>query len=169
MAVLHFLKCYRWPILTFAVIALLGYGARQAIGTVYGAAEAVDLLDALSRAGLYLGSAIATASATTIALMLTLIGMIRRMDQDFDRLAYRNVELVARLSTITLLIALLLLMAFSLPIGQFDELPKGWFETLYNGLFAASVVMVGFAGSTVVLIYTTLVKVIAKITPSDSI
>lgn len=67
----------------------------------------MDLLEALSRAGLYLGSAIATASATTIALMLTLIGLIKRMNEDFDEQAYRNVELVARLSTVTLLIALL--------------------------------------------------------------
>ena len=151
------------------MIVFLGVVGRQAIGTVYGTAEAVDLLNALSRAGLYLGSAIATASATTIALMLTLIGMIRRLDEDFDRLAYRNVALVARLWTMTLLTALLLLMAFTLPIGQFDDLPSGWFETLYNGLYAASVCMVGLAGSTVVLIYTTLVTVIAKITPSDSV
>lgn len=104
---LRFISCYRWSIITFLVTLSGGYGSRQAIGRIYGAAEAVDLLEALSRAGLYLGSAIATASATTIALMLTLIGLIKRMNEDFDEQAYRNVELVARLSTVTLPIALL--------------------------------------------------------------
>ncbi|WP_233995765.1 hypothetical protein [Erythrobacter sp. SD-21] len=81
----EFFTCYRWPLVTFLLAACLGYAARSAIGRVYGAAEAVDLLNALSRAGLYLGSAIATASATIIALMLTLIGMIRRINTDFDQ------------------------------------------------------------------------------------
>ncbi|MXO48927.1 hypothetical protein GRI69_11730 [Erythrobacter vulgaris] len=163
------MSCYRWSIITFLVTLSGGYGSRQAIGSIYGAAEAVDLLEALSRAGLYLGSAIATASATTIALMLTLIGLIKRMDEDFDEQAYRNVELVARLSTVTLLIALLLLMAFALPVGEFKEMPQSWFENLYNALYYSTVVMVGTAAATVVLIYTTLLQVMAKITPGDSI
>ena len=164
-----FFSCYRWPALTFLLTLFLGLGARAAIGTVYGAAEAVDLLNALSRAGLYLGSAVATAAATTLALMLTLIGMIRRMDEDFDAFAYRSIGMIARLSTITLLLALFLLMAFALPIGEFDNLPKQWFENVYLGLFAGTIVMVGFAAATVVLIYTTLRRVLAKITPGDTV
>lgn len=161
--------CYRWPLVTFSVAALLGYAARSAIGRVYGAAEAVDLLNALSRAGLYLGSAIATASATIIALMLTLIGMIRRMDTDFDHGAYRDVSMVARISTLTLLVALFLLMAFALPIGEFEELPAEWFQNVYDGLFAGTVLMVGLSAATVVLIYTTLMRVIVQITPGDEV
>lgn len=160
---------YRWSLVTFAVTAAIGIGARQAIGNVYGAAEAVDLLEALSRAGLYLASAIATAAATTIALMLTLIGMIKRMDEDFDERAYRNIEMVARLSTATLLIALFLLMAFALPIGKFEEMPLGWFKNLYNGLYYGTVTLVGIAAATVVLIYTTLLQVISRITPGKSV
>lgn len=161
--------CYRWPLVTLLLTGMVGFAARSAIGRVYGAAEAVDLLNALSRAGLYLGSAVATASATIIALMLTLIGMIRRMDKDFDQGAYRDVAMVARLSTSTLLVALLLLMAFALPIGEFEELPSSWFENVYNGLFAGTVLMVGLAAATVVLIYTTLMRVMTKITPGDEV
>ena len=160
---------YRWPLVTFLLTAILGFAARSAIGRVYGAAEAVDLLNALSRAGLYLGSAIGSASATIIALMLTLVGMIRRMDEDFDQNAYRDVAMVGRLSAITLLVALFLLMAFALPIGEFEELPGAWFENVYNALFAGTIVMVGLSAATVVLIYTTLLRVMAKITPGDDV
>lgn len=166
---LHFASAYRWPVISFVVALIIGYGSRRAIGNIYGAAQAVDLLEALSRAGLYLGSAIATASATTIALMLTLIGLIKRMNEEFDHQAYRNVELVARLSTVTLLIALFLLMAFALPVGEFEEMPRKWFENLYNVLYYGTVFMVGTAAATVVLIYTTLLQVIVKITPGESI
>lgn len=162
-------SCYRWPLFTLIATCLIGYGARSSIGTVYSAAKAVDLLNALSRAGLYLGSAVATASATIIALMLTLIGMIRRMDADFDHNAYRDVAMVARTSTLTLLVALFLLMAFALPIGEFEELPAEWFENVYNGLFAGTVLMVGLSAATVVLIYTTLMRVLTKITPGEDV
>ena len=84
--------------------------------------------------------------------MLTLIGLIKRMDEDFDQQAYRNVELVARLSTVTLLIALFLLMAFALPVGEFEEMPGSYFENLYNALYYSTVVMVGAAAATVILI-----------------
>ena len=57
--------------MTLIGVLLVGFVGREAIGQVYGSAEAIQLLDALSRAGLYLASAIATASATTMALMLT--------------------------------------------------------------------------------------------------
>ena len=163
------ISCYRWPLMTFLAACLCGYGARSAIGRVYSAAEAVDLLNALSRAGLYLGSAIATASATIIALMLTLVGMIRRMDEDFDHSAYRDVAMVGRLSATTLLVSLFLLMAFALPIGEFDELPPAWFKNVYDGLFAGTVLMVGLSAATVVLIYTTLVRVMIKITPGKDV
>ncbi|MBX7456938.1 hypothetical protein K3152_01645 [Qipengyuania sp. 1NDH17] len=165
----NLLTCYRWPLVTFILTLLVGYAARSAIGRVYSAAEAVDLLNALSRAGLYLGSAIATASATIIALMLTLVGMIRRMDEDFDHGAYRDVAMVGRLSAMTLLVSLFLLMAFALPIGEFEELPSEWFANVYNGLFAGTVVMVGLSAATVVLIYTTLLRVMAKITPGGEV
>ena len=84
------------------------------------------LIESLSRAGLYLGSAIVTASATTLALMLTLIGMMRRMESEFDDTTYRGIELIARLATASLMFGLLVLLAFTLPVGEFEELPAAF-------------------------------------------
>lgn len=166
---LTFLRCHKWPIATFIAIITIGYGARSATGSVYSAAEAITLLEALSRAGLYLASAIAGGSTTIMALMLTLIGMFRRMDHDFDNQAYRDVDLIARLATSSLLGSLLLLMAFTFPVGEFDDLPRKWFETLYEALFVGTVLVIALAGATVVLIYTTLRRVISHITPGDAV
>ena len=70
------------------------------------------------------------------------------MDEQFDRHAYRNVELIARLSTVTLLIILFLLMSFTLPVGEFEEMPESWFENLYDALYYSTVLMVGAAAAT---------------------
>ena len=158
-----------WPLLSFLVFCLIGLGARQAIGTVYGAAEARDLLEALSRAGLYLGSAIATASATTLALMLTLIGMIRRIETDFDRDTYKQVTRIAVLSTVTLMISFLVLLAFTLPIGEFENLPKGWYNHLYPALFALTVGMVALSSASVTIVFMTIRSIVSHITPGDDV
>ena len=158
-----------WPALAFSIFCLIGLGARQAIGTVYGAAEARDLLEALSRAGLYLGSAIATASATTLALMLTLIGMLRRIETEFDRQTYTQVSRIAFLSTITLMISFVVLLAFTLPIGEFENLPGGWYNYLYTALFALTVVMVALAAASVSIVFMTIRSIISHITPGEDV
>lgn len=158
-----------WPFTAFIFVCLFGAGARYAIGDVYSAAEARQLLDALSRAGLYLGSAIATASATILALMLTMIGLFRRLDEDFDEEAYRNIDLVAKLATASLMMSLIVLLAFVFPVGEFEQLPKWWYTILYDALFAGSVLMVALIAATVVMIYRTLQRVMQKITPGEDV
>lgn len=158
-----------WPALSFSMFCLIGLGAREAIGTVYGAAEARDLLEALSRAGLYLGSAIATASATTLALMLTLIGMLRRIETEFNRQTYKQVSRIAILSTATLMISFLVLLAFTLPIGEFENLPRDWYNYLYTALFALTVVMVALAAASVTIVFMTIRSIVSHITPGDEV
>lgn len=167
MAITSAIRNHLWSVAVFLVVCLLGFAARRAIGTVYSSAEATQLIEALSRAGLYLGSAIVTASVTTLALMLTLIGMIRRLDKDFDDETYRSVDLIAKLATATLMISLLVLLAFTLPVGEFEELPGNWYIHLYNILFGACVVMVGLIAATVTVLYNTARNVIVTITPGD--
>lgn len=166
---LKFIRHSKAALATFILVLLFGYVAREAIGRVYGATEAIVLIDALSRAGLYLGSAVATASATTIALMLTMLGVIRNVDEDFDRTTYRSISNIAKLATVSLLTSLLLLLAFVLPTGEFEKMPAQWFSTLYEGLFATTVVMVALSAATVVKIYVTIQRVISRITPGDEI
>ncbi|MEQ8410867.1 MAG: hypothetical protein RIC51_11270 [Erythrobacter sp.] len=156
-----------WPLAAFLAVAALGWGAHAAIGGVYSGAEARQLLEALSRAGLYLGSAIVTGSATTLALMLTMVGMIDRLETEFNREAYENVNMVAKLATGSLLLALIVLLAFTLPVGEFEDMPERWFQVLYDALFAGAVAMVGMMAATVVMIYLTLRRVLAAVTPGD--
>ncbi|WJY18647.1 hypothetical protein QQS45_13760 [Alteriqipengyuania flavescens] len=169
MALSNRLSDHRWATAAFILVCAAGYLARQAIGNVYSGAQATQLIEALSRAGLYLGSAIVTASITTLALMLTLIGMIRRMEKEFDAATYRSIDLIAKLATASLMIGLIVLLAFTLPVGEFEEMPQGWFIRLYDGLFAACVVMVGLVAATVAVLYNTVRRVIGIITPGDDV
>ena len=163
------LKNWYWSAGVFLVIAAFGYGARQAIGSIYSSGEAVVLLEALSRSGLYLGSASATASATTLALMLTLIGMVRRADHDFDDCVYQNINRIAKLATASLMTSLLLLLTLVFPVGEFDDIPNNWYDNMYDGLFAGTVIVVALLAATVAMLYRTVSDVIANITPGDEV
>ena len=161
------MKYWNWSIAVFVLICLLGFGARQAIGRIYSSGEAINLLETLAQSGLYLGSASATASATTLALMLTLIGMVRRVDKDFDQSVYQNVNRISQLATASLLASLLLLLALVFPIGEFEDLPNSWYPTMYDVMFAWTTVTVGLLASTVIMLYQTIRQVLVKITPGD--
>lgn len=163
------LKHWTWPAITGAIVCAFGYGARQAVGRVYGSGEAIALLEALARSGLYLGSATATASATTLALMLTLISMVRRADHEFDTWIYANIERIARLATISFLTSLVLLMVLVFPIGEFDSIPGRWYPMLYETIFAGVVIVIALVAATVILLYRTIRHVIAAMTPGKNL
>lgn len=157
------------PLAGGVAATLLAIGSRFLIGSVYSDADAVQLIEALSRSGLYLGAAIATASATILALMLTLLGFARRLDEDFDRDVYQRINRVGFLSTVSLCFALLLLLFLTLPVGEFTEIPDRWFPWMYNVLVVFVGVLTGMLITTVLLLYTTLRHVTASITPSEDV
>lgn len=87
---------YLAPLSAMVVLAF-GVAGHFASGSIYSGLEARELIDALSRPALYLGSAIAASAATTLALMLNLLGMVRRADADFDAAMYKRVYRISLL------------------------------------------------------------------------
>lgn len=149
----------------FFLFLALGAGARWAIGSVYSSGEAMQLIDALASSGLYLGSASATASATILALMLTLTGFINRLDAEFNQDIWCSIDRVAQSSTVSLMASLFLLLALVFPIGEFEKLPTEWYAWFYNILFGITVIVIALLAMTVALLYATIRDVIKKITP----
>lgn len=157
------------PWIAAGVIAALGLVARHGIGSVYSEAEATALIQTLTQTGLYLGSAIATASATTLALMLTLLGLTKRSDNDFDEDVYKTIGQVAAFATASLIGAVLLLIVLVMPIGEFENMPTAWYPIMYNVLFSMTVGVSALLVATIVHLFLTIRRVIAAITPGDAI
>ncbi len=122
------------------------------IGHIYSGTRAVDLLESIKESSLYLGSAIATASATVLALMLTLLSLTSQVDTSFNRSTYKGIKLIGDISTVTFIGSVALLLLLSLPIGEFKVISDQWYAGLYyvlstlNGLLAGLMV-VGVLGS----------------------
>ena len=146
-------------------IVLVGATARFAIGRVYSSGKATDLIDTLADSGLYLGSGIATASATMLALMLTILSMTRNTDSEFHEDMYRRVYRVSIMATLSLVGAVVLLLALTIPVQEMDGVPPNFFSILYNVLFSLVVLCCALVVGTVVLIFTVIRTVVAKTTP----
>ena len=151
------------------LIIVIGGLARIAIGNVYSEAEATNLIEALTGTGLYLGSAITGASATTLALMLTLLGLTRQADADFDHQVFRSISHVAWLSTISLVGAVILLLMLVLPVGEFEKMPDGWYRIMYEVVFAQTVIVCALLVATVVRLFLAIRHVITRITPGEEV
>lgn len=145
---------------------LVAIGVKSLIGGIYSSGEALRLIETLRDSSLYFGAALATASATILALMLTLLGLSRQADSEFDRWVYRNINRITLVSTISLCGAVLLLMVLSLPIGEFDQLSENWFITISYVLVVLAALLAGLVITVVLMLYNAIQYVIAMITPN---
>ena len=159
---------YLAPLAAIGVIAV-GVAGHLANGAIYSALHAREMIEALSQPALYLGSAIAASAATTMALMLTLLGLVRRVDADFDRSMYRRVYHISMLSAWLLAGSVIMLLVMTMPIGEFDEVPQTWFPTLYTVLYWMVVLLSALLVAMVTLLFSTIRTLIANVTPHDDI
>lgn len=148
-------------------IVAIGIAGRWANGHVYSSMLAVDMISALADSALFLGSAIAGSSATTLALMLTTVAFVNRIDKKLDAVIYKQINRIALLSTISLSGSVILLLGLTLPVGEFEKLPSQWFVWLYDILYGGTVGLSALLAATIVLLYGTLRHLIMRVTPGD--
>ena len=65
--------------------------------------------------------------------------------------------------------AQVLVTALSSSVGEFDKLPPQWYPTLYKVLLAFMVGISALMVGTVVMLYQTVVTLIANITPTEDV
>ncbi len=158
-------------IVFFAVgtVLLIGLDGHFANGAIYSSLHAREMIEALSQPALYLGSAIAASAATTLALMLTLLGLVRRVDADFDQTMYRQIYRISLVSASLLGGSVVLILLMTMPIGEFDNVPVYWFGTLYKVLYWMVVALSAAFVGMVALLFSTVRQLITNITPHEDI
>ncbi len=159
----------KWPFFGGLAAVLVTLGVKFLIGGVYSSGKALQLIEALRDSSLYFGAAVATASATILALMLTLLGLSRQADSEFDNWVYQTINRIALISTISLCGAVALLMVLSMPIGEFEKIPENWFVAMYYVLVVFVALLAGFVITAVLMLFNAIRYVIMLITPGDEI
>ncbi|MEL6554330.1 MAG: hypothetical protein AAFQ63_12820 [Cyanobacteria bacterium J06621_11] len=158
-------KHRRYALLCVGIAFIVAIAQPMLTGKIYSEAQSIQLLEGIKSSSLYLGSAIATASATTLALMLTLLSIASQADTSFEYNTYKGIELIGRISTATFIGAVIQLLLLSFPIGEFKDIEPIWFKGLYYLLSTTNGLLVGLMVVGVLVLLDTITTLIKELSP----
>lgn len=101
------------------------------------------------------------ASATILALLLTLLGLSSATDSNIKEKYYQSVLTIAKMDTVLFVSALIMFQLFNIPITESDTLPVSWFSTIYWATLITSSILSGVMVTVILLLYTTVSNIIS--------
>lgn len=135
------------------------------VGQIYGGTEARRFLEAMIPSSRYVGSGVITASATILALMLTMLSLSRHATSSLESEFFKRVEQIGLLSTIGLIGSVLLLLLLSMPIEESQQLPSSWYTFVYYFFVALTAGVAGTLVTIVLMLYNALKTIITVLSP----
>lgn len=103
---------------------------------------------------------IALASATILALLLTLLGISSGSSSKLKKEHYLQVMAIAKLDTILFVVSIILFQVFNIPITESDELPTTWYSSIYWATLFLSSLLSGGIVSVILMLYNTVINMI---------
>ena len=148
-----------------AAAALLAAGL-VAVG-VASDGETRALVDAATPSVRFLASAVMTVSATTLALMLTLLGLSTDIDGDVKKGHFERVRQIALVDTAAFVIATVLLVAAVVPADPSSPVPADWFGWIYYAVSVVISVVAGGLIAVMLLLFAAIRDMIVVLAPGD--
>ncbi|WP_047547595.1 hypothetical protein [Psychroserpens sp. Hel_I_66] len=142
-------------VITFIIIGLGVF----LLGNISGY-EAKNLLKSSLDGINMLCNTIVLASATILALLLTLLGISSGTESKLKDGHYLEVLSIAKIDTILFIVTLIMFQLFNIPITESNEVPTGWFSTIYwTTLFMSSILSGGMV-VVILMLYNTVTNII---------
>lgn len=157
----------KWPLLGGAVAAVVAFVGAGAVGRISGV-EARVVLESMLPTTRFLASGMMTASATILALMLTVLGLSSSTETTLRPLHYRRVKQIAFIDAIAFVCATVFLLLLSVPVGESEQVPAGWYSTIYYIVLVISALLGGLLITIVLALYDTIrdmIRVVGLETP----
>ncbi len=146
-----------------AVIAGLGVGTTG----VASGAEARALLESVLPTIRFLSSTVIAASATILALMLTILNLSQGFDRPLRSEHYQRVRQISLLAAVTIVAGTILLLFLSIPIGD-SEVLSGWYEPIYYAIVVTSSLVGGAQVAVVLMLLRAVNGLISLVTEGES-
>lgn len=141
--------------ISFAVGGLSGYEARL-------------LLEAAMPTTRFLCSAVMTASATTLALMLTLLSISLGSERALRGSHYERIRQIAFVDVVAFVGATVLLVAHIVPVGEAGDIPVGWYDGIYYTAATVAALLGGVLVAVMLLLYAAVRDLITTFGPGDA-
>lgn len=111
---------------------------------------------------------IALASATILALLLTLLSISAAADSKLKKDHYINVIHIAKVDTAVFIAAVMAFLLFNLPITESENVPANWFNIIYYFSLAISSVLSAALIMVVIMLYDTVRSIIKIVGLGDT-
>ncbi|MGJ8666992.1 MAG: hypothetical protein ACSHW7_11530 [Patiriisocius sp.] len=125
--------------------------------------EAKNLLEVSLNGLNMLCNTIVLASATILALLLTLLGISSGSNSNLKEKHYIQVLSIAKFDVILFVAALILFQLFNIPIIESDSVPTSWFKIIYWATLLFSSIICGMMVTVILMLYNTITNMIAII------
>ncbi len=103
---------------------------------------------------------IALASATILALLLTLLSISSGAPSKLKKDHYKHVLQIAKLDTVIFIAAVVSFLILNLPITESDSVPNNWFSAIYYVSLGISSILSAGLIVVVLMLYNTVVNII---------
>ncbi|WP_339715722.1 hypothetical protein [uncultured Kriegella sp.] len=103
---------------------------------------------------------IVLASATILALLLTLLGLSTESKSRLKKDHYTHVLQIAKFDTVVFVVSLLSFLLFNLPVTESDNVPANWFSIIYYIALSISALISAALIVVVLMLYNTVVNII---------
>lgn len=103
---------------------------------------------------------IVLASATILALLLTLLSVSSGTKSKLKEEHYRHVLLIAKIDTIVFVSAMIVFQILNIPITEADNVPNTWYSMIYYISLGISSILSGALISVVLMLYNAVTSII---------
>eukprot|EP00913_Durusdinium_trenchii_P028422 g26650.t1 len=118
-----------------------------------GSIEALHLLEATLPTTRFLCSAVMTASATVLALMLTMLSFGITTERELNRVIYHRLKQIALYDTLIFIAASCFLVMHCVPLRESDQMPTGWYAIVYYVVLCTASIVAGGVVTVVAMLY----------------
>ncbi len=146
-----------------AIVALVG---ALATGKISGA-EGQALVQAMLPTTRAFTTTAMIASATIIALMVTLLSLSANANSTLKPVYYRRIQHIATIDVGVFISATLFLLLLNLPLERADKVPMSYYDVMYYANVAVSAALGGAIIAIVLMLYHTVRDMIRIVGPSD--
>ena len=103
---------------------------------------------------------IVLASATILALLLTLLSVSSGSKSKLKDDHYTQVLRIAKIDTTVFIVSMICFQLFNLPITEAEDVPSTWYVTIYYITLGMSSILSGALISVVIMLYNAVVNII---------
>lgn len=100
------------------------------------------------------------ASATILALLLTLLGISSGSKSKLKKTHYRQVSLIAKYDASLFIVAIIIFQVTNIPITEAENFPHEWYRNLYWVTLFLSSFLTGSIVAVILMLYSTIQNII---------